>query len=286
MRPYSYTILLLGVAFFFSCKSSPKEQEEGSARIVAKAGNEDLNIDAFNDHFLSAGVVKDSNYLSKKSIESWATEALFYQEALTKLKEDEIQIDREVEDYRKSLVNYVYQSKIVEANLDTTVSRLEIENYYNEHRDNFILKENIVKVNYFKIPLKAQGLEKIRRLLYMSNPKDAELLKELCVQNAENFFMNDSTWLFLDDIKKEIPKLKEQSDLNLTPGRVLEFVDLSYYYYLRIKDIKIKNGLSPINFERQNIKNFVINSRKVQLIKEYKLLLLEKAKTDKTFIVF
>lgn len=280
-----YLICIIISALFVSCNITAGGGEE-SPKIVAKAGSENLDMDHFREHFLTAGTVKDSAYLSQRAIDSWATESLFYQEALTKLNEEEVQIEREVENYRKSLVNYIYQSKIIDANLDTNVSKEEMETYYNEHRDNFILRENIVKVNYFKIPLQAQGLKKIKQLLYAANPKDAELLKSLCVQNAENFFMNDSTWLFLEEIKKEIPKLRDQPDLNLVAGRVLEFSDEPYYYYLKIRDIKIKNGLSPINFERQNIKNFIINNRKVQLIREYKQLLLEKAKADKSFVSY
>jgi hypothetical protein len=279
-----YLLCFTTVLFLGSCGSLSTAEEESGPKIVAKAGSENLDMNEFRDYFLSSGSVKDSAYLSKRAIDNWATESLFYQEALSKLNEDEVQIEKEVEKYKKSLVNYIYQTKIIEANLDTNVAREEIEEYYNAHRDNFILKENIVKVNYFKIPLKAQGLDKIRRLLYAANPKDAELLKNLCAQNAENFFMNDSTWLFLEEIKKEIPKLRDQPDLALVPGRVLEFSDDPYYYYLRVKDIKIKNGLSPINFERQNIKTFIINNRKVQIIREYKQLLLEKAKADKSFV--
>lgn len=276
--------IILGLALF-SCDQQIG-RDDATSPIVAKAGNEKLNMNDFKDEFISPELEKDSSYLSKKLIENWATEALFYQEALSKLNEDERRIDREVENYRKTLVNYIYQSKIVEANLDTNISRKEIEDYYNEHHDNFILNENIIKVNYLKIPVKAQEIDKIKKLLYANNPKDAEQLKSLCIQHAENFFMNDSTWLLLDDIKKEIPKLKDQPDLNISTGKIVEFTDSQYYYYLKVKDLKTKNSMSPINFERQNIKNFVINSRKTQLIKQYKLLLLEKAKADKSFEVY
>ena len=69
-------------------------------------------------------------------------------------------------------------------------------------------------------------------------------------------------------------------------GQVIEFTDADYYFYIKIKDIKIKNGISPLNFEKQNIKKFIINNRKMLLINEYKQLLLENAKTDKSFIVY
>jgi hypothetical protein len=259
---------------------------EGNVKIIAKAGNENLDINEFGEGFVSTQIIKDSAYNTKKYIESWATESLFYQEAQDKLNEDEKNIEREVESYRKSLVNYIYQTKLIEANLDTAITREEIEGYYNEHRDNFILKENIIKVNYFKVPVRTPVLIKIKKLVWSVNPKDKELLKNLCIQNAENFFMNDSTWLFLEDIKKEIPGLKEQPDFNLTTGRVVEFTDDQYYYYLKVKDVKVKNGLSPINFEYQNIKKFIINKRKTQLISQYKKVLLEKAKLNKSFVIY
>ncbi len=255
-------------------------------KIVAVAGTDELDVETYRDNFISTGIIKDSSYNSKKSIESWATESLFYQEALEKLGSDELQIDREVEAYRRSLVNFIYQSRIVEANLDTVISAEEIEGYYNEHRESFILKQNILKVNYIKVPLKAPGIDKIRKLVSAPGTKEHEQLRLLCIQNAENFFMNDSTWLFLDDIEKEIPQLRDEPDFNLGAGRVLEFNDEMYYYYLKVKDVKVKNGLSPLAFEKQNIRKFIINQRKSQLISQYKKILLEKAKAEKRFLIY
>ena len=274
-------ILSLCILMMASCNNA--SQQEATSTTVATAGNENLDMDEFKRDFISSGIIKDSVYLAKQVIERWATEALFYQEALTKLNEEELDVNKQVEEYKKSLVNYIYQTKLVEANLDTNVTKDEIESYYNEHRNNFILRENIVKVNYLKIAVKAKDIDKIKRLLYTVNPKDRETLKSLCVQNADNFFMNDSTWLLLEDIKKEIPKLRDEPDFNLSTGRVVEFSDEAYYYYLKVKDMKVKNGLSPINFERRNIHNFIVNNRKIQLIREYKRSPLEKAKENKTF---
>jgi hypothetical protein len=282
MRLFAFIFI---VTLIQSCKNGLNDGGS-EVKYAAKAGDVKLDVEDLKAHLLMGDVIKDSNYYKNKTIERWATEALFYQEAIKKLNEDEIQVEKKVEAYRRELINYIYQTKIIEANLDTSVSKEEIEQYYNEHLDNFILKENIVKVNYLKVPVKAPGLIKIKRLLFSTNPNDTKPLLELCVQNAENFFMNDSTWLFLDDIKKEIPALKDQPDLSLSQGRMIQFSDDLYYYYLKIKDVKVKNGLSPLNFEKQNIKKFIINNRKTQLIVDYKQQLLEKAKSDKTFEIY
>jgi len=265
------------------CRDASQKEEVSEEKIIARAGDESLSEQEFIDGFISDSKGKDSLEDSRRSIAAWATESLFYQEAIEKLNEEEIDINKEVENYKKSLVNYIYQTKLIEANLDTLVSMQEIENYYNTHRDNFILKENIIKVNYFKVPLKAPALTKIKKLLWSEKSKDKVQLNELISQNAENFYMNDSAWLFLEDIKKEIPALRDQPDFNLTKGRLVEFSDDLYYYYLKVKDVKVKNTLSPVSFEYINIKKFIINNRKTQLIKSYKQGLLEKAISEKKF---
>lgn len=277
--------LLSFVVVLTACKQGASDLEEG-VKMVAKAGDESYALEDFKQDYISTGIVKDSTYNSKKVIDKWATESLFYQEALKRLNTDEVSVEKQVEEYKRTLINYIYQSRLIEANLDTNVTGQEIENYYNEHRDNFILKENLIKVNYLKVPVSATALPKIKKLVWGQTEKDKQQLRELCAQFAENFFMNDSTWLYLDEIKKEIPALRDQPDFNLSTGRVVEFSDDQYYYYLKVRDVKIKNGLSPINFEYQNIKRFIINNRKTQLITEYKKTLLEKAKANKTFKIY
>jgi len=280
------TAFILFLFVLGSCSGLVKKPEEKATRVVARAGNEDLDEESFAENFVSTGIIRDSAYNAKKSIEKWAGESLFYQEALQKLTDSEKKIERELESYRKALVNHIYQSRILEEYLDTSITNQEIEEYYNTYRDNFILKENIVKVIYFKIPIKAPAVTKIRSLVSSQKPKDIEQLTALVNQNAENFFMNDNTWLFIDDVKKEIPQLEDEADVNIQPGRVFEIMDEQYYYYLKVKDIKIKNGLSPLNFERKNIRKFILNNRKAQIINQYKQSLLEKARADKSFEIF
>jgi len=281
-----YVTLVCSFAVLAMGCGSGKDVADPNAPVVARAGKDMLDVDNYKSIFVGTGNAKDSAENAKKTIDSWATEALFYQEALEKLDKEELQVEKEVEAYRRELVNHIYSTRIIEANLDTVITPEEIEAYYNSHSDNFILKENIVKVNYIKVPVRAQGLEKIKRLLLMGSMADQSQLKALCAQNAENYFLNDSTWLYVEEIKKEIPGLREEPDFNLVTGRVMQFSDDLYYYYLKIKDVKVKNGLSPLNFERQNIKKFILNNRKAQLILQYKQLLLEKAKSNKAFETF
>lgn len=269
----------------YACNVSTADKEE-QGEAVAKAGNEQLSKEDLLASISGFNNLKDSNLMANKVIENWAKESLFYQEAMNKLDKSEMLIEQQVEAYRKELVNYIYQTRIIEANLDTLIENGEINEYYNLHRDNFILKENIVKVNYIKVPLKAPVIDKIKKLTLLNTPNELIQLKALCAQYAENYFLNDSTWLFMDEVKREIPALRDQPDFSLVAGRVVQYADNNYFYFLRINEVKIKNALSPLNFERQNIKKFILNTRKSQLITQYKQLLFEKAKSEKKFQTF
>lgn len=284
---FKLNLLGLAVVFLttFSCNNN-KTKESETATIVAQAGEEKLDEENFISALGNDLSASDSTVRANRYIEKWATEALFYQEAISKLDEEEIQIEKQINEYRQSLVNHLYETKVVEANLDTTINAEEIEEYYNEHRDNFILKDNIVKVQYFKIAERSPALPKIKKILYSAVPKDKELLLNLLSENADNFFMNDSTWLLVDDIRKEIPSLREQENFTFSTGRVLELNEEGVYYFLKVKDVMTKNSYSPLNFERNNIRKFILNNRKTQLLNQYKQSLLEKAKADKTFTVY
>ncbi|MCU0359406.1 MAG: hypothetical protein MUF75_01615 [Bacteroidia bacterium] len=275
---------LLGLAV--ACHAPIEKDKVDESTLIAKIDTETLSKAEFYQLFKSVYAGKDSVTIAKRIIDAWAGETLVFLDATQNLGEAQQSITKQVEDYRKNLMNHLYFSKIIEENLDTAISEDEIVEYYTVHSDNFILKDNIVKVDYIKVPMQAPDLEKIKKLLKSQNSKDKPLLVELCSKNAENFFLNDSTWLYTSDVRKEIPKLTDEPDFSLFTGKTVVFEDENYLYYLKIKDIKIKNGLSPLNFERNNIKKYILLNRKTLLLNSFKQNLLEEAKATKKLKLF
>lgn len=263
-----------------SCGNNNKEEE---VKAIAVAGDKNLSEYEYKQfNFFGTGG-GDSATISKKLIENWAQDELFYQEATQKLLPEDINVEAEVEKYRRELINYKYEIRLIENNLDTNITKEEIQAYYDANRDNFILKDNIVKVNYFKVPVKSKALGKMKAAVISQNPKDKEVLKSLCLQYADNYFINDSTWLLLEEIKKEIPQLRELPEYNFYAGRYFEYADTLNYFYLKIKEIKVKDGLSPINFEMNNIRKILLNGRKMKLVRQYKQQIFQKAKSEGKF---
>ena len=228
----------------------------------------------------------DSIAFYQSFISKWASNEVFYQQSLNYLSEEELDITKELETYKKELLSYRFQTKLINEKLDTTITELQIEDYYNANSQNFLLKNNIVKVLYVKTPINVPNIDKLKKLCFSTNPKDIEPLKNMCIQYANNYFMNDDTWLMFEDLKKEINQLKEVPEYNIQNGKTFEFTDATSYYFLKIIEVKSKNTLSPLAFEKSNIKNMLINQRKRNLITSIKKDFFDKAKTNKELEIY
>lgn len=282
-RNIFFTIILgIILIIFEGCQTDTvKENQE---KPIATLKEYQLYFEDIRSALPSGLSKKDSLEMIHKLIDKWASDILLYDEAISALNDEDKNVDKEVEKYRQELLSYRFQNQLLDQQLDTNVSFSEIEQYYNDNPQSFLLKNNIVKAIYVKAPKNIPNIDKFKKVCVSDNPKDSTLLKSMCIQFADNYFIDKNIWLLFEDLKKEIPQLMEVPEYNLLNGKVLEFSDSLSIYILKIKEIKIKNSLSPLNFEKNNIKSLLINQRKQYLIKKYKKDLLEKAKSDKLLI--
>ena len=77
---FSMPVAVLCAGFISCDRLTIKEVPE--ERIVAKAGDEILSLSEYTNTFLDAGSTGDSASGARRSIENWARESLFLQEAL------------------------------------------------------------------------------------------------------------------------------------------------------------------------------------------------------------
>lgn len=213
---------------------------------------------------------KDSVELIKKFIDNWVKESLVVQKAESNLTDEQKNVEKQIQDYRNSLITYAYEKELVKQKLDTVISNEEIEQYYNNNQADFELKDNIIKVIYVKVSKKAPGIDKLKKWYQSDNMKDREQLAGYCHQFAENFYLDDNSWLLFDDLLKEIPIQTYNKELFLQNNRFVEVSDSLNSYFLNIKGFKIRNSISPLSFEKENIKNIILNKRKLDLITKMK----------------
>lgn len=266
--------------------SKKSSDNEDKGQLLAKVNSSQIYLTELKSIIPSELSGTDSINYVKNYLNNWAENELFYQQALKYLNEEELNVDKELEAYKKELIQYKFYARLIEEKLDTLITDDEIRNYYEEHAANFVLKNNIVKVYYIKMPLAIPNFEKFKKLCYSTLPKDLEQLNSICIQYANNYFTDNNTWLLFDDLKKEMYQLNDVPEFNLQKGKIFEFQDATQFYFLKIIDVKTKNSLSPLNFEKENIKTMILNQRKQLLINSVKKDFFDDAKSNKEIILY
>jgi len=255
-------ILFIITILFFSCGSKKTENKTPVARV----GDTYLFLENIG-HSIPKGIpAKDSVLILKRYVEDWVHEQLLVQKAEDNLSEEQKNVEKQLQEYRNSLLTYEYEKELIRQHLNTVVTKNEIEKYYETHKDDFQLKDNIIKVIYVKVNKKAPKIDELRKLCKSEDIRDRKLLATYCHQYAENYFLNDDIWLFFDDLLKEAPIETYNKELFLLNNRFVEVSDSANIYFLSIKGFKIRATISPLGFEINNIKNMIINKRKLELI--------------------
>ncbi len=276
------TILFL-VVISLACSS---EGEDEGKHAIAKVNNQFLYLEDLDGVVPKDASEEDSTLLMDNYIQSWIKENLILQKAELHLKENQKDFNKQLEDYRKSLIIYSYEKELIKQKLDTTVSLEEIESYYEQNKRRFVLKDDIVKVKYLKVLKTAPKVKKIRKLYKSNKPEDNELLKELAHQYSEKFHLDDSLWILFDELKMEVPLQASQSQGFLKNVKNIEVDDSLSFYFVTIKDYKLEKDVSPLSFELNNIKNIIINKRKLKLINKIKAELYQEAFLDKDIEIY
>jgi hypothetical protein len=253
-----------------ACNRKKENAADQNRKVIARANTAYLYEDDIKDLVPFGSSAKDSVELIRKFIDNWIHETLVIQKAESNLPEDKKNVEKQLQDYRNSLIAFAYEKELVAQKLDTVVTEKEIEEYYNNNKANFELKDNIIKVIYIKVNKTAPEMKKLKEWYKSDEPKDKEQLASYCHQFAANFYLDDSSWLFFDDLLKEIPIQTYNKELFLQNNRFVEVSDSLFNYFVNIKGFKIRNSLSPISFETDNIRNIILNKRKLQLITKMK----------------
>jgi hypothetical protein len=226
----------------------------------------------------------DSLRITENFVRSWVVKQLVMREAGAYLNLDMSEIERKVQDYRYNLIAYEFEKNYVNQRLDKEVTEAEIQEYYLENKENFELKQNIIKGIFVKMPKGAPQLTQVGRWIQSPTDKNREELRSYCVRFASVFHLEDSVWVNFDDIIKNTPLASIPNKVQfLRDNKYVETSDPEYNYSLKILEYKFSEEISPLEFVRDNIAAIIVNRRKVKLSEEMEKEIYEKAKNRNDF---
>lgn len=279
-------LLLLSGCEFIKMKN--EQAAENSDRVaVARVNNAYLYNDELAGILTGSTTKQDSTERAETYINGWIRKQLLIQEAGKKININEAEVERKILDYRFSLIAYEYQSYYIKQNLDTAISSADIEKYYTTNIDNFILKQNIIQAVFVKVPKSAPRTNRIKDLMFSQKEKDQNELKSYCLSFSTAYHLSDSAWMVFDELVKNSPLAEIPNKIQfLKANRYYETSDDSYLYFLKVAKYRISDNISPLEFVRDDIRNIILNKRKVELAKRLEDEVYNKAVSEKEFEVF
>ena len=262
-------------------------QVDGGRRPIARVNNTLLYQDELKGIVPEKTTKDDSAARINAYVNSWVRKQLLMQEALKTISIDEADVERKVQDYRYSLIGYQFQNYYIRQHLNDSVSEGEIDTYYKQHLDNFILKQNIVRGTYIKVLKDAPRTKRIKDLMFSVKEKEIAELKSYCLSFSAAYHIADSSWIEFDKLTVNSPLADIPNKINfLQTHNYYETSDQEYLYFLKVDGYKIVDNISPLDFVMEDIKNIIINKRKVELAKKLEDEVYENAAKKKDFEVF
>lgn len=227
---------------------------------------------------------EDSAARVEAYIDSWIRKELLIQEATRKININEAEVERKILDYRYSLIAYEYQSFYIKQHLDTVFNEKEIKQYYEDNIDNFILKQNIVRATFIKVPKNAPKLDRLKNWVTSDNIEDKQDLKSYCLSFSVAYHIADSTWMIFDDLVRNSPLMEIPNKVHfLQTNPYYETEDDNFLYVLKVNEYRISDNVSPLEFVTDEIKNIILNKRKVELAKKLEDEVYENALEQRDF---
>ncbi len=279
-------IVLAGIAagiYFF--KFSKKEDKPD--KPVAKAGEAILYDSDLQGLIPKGTAAADSTDMVNRFVESWIKKQLLIQKAEKEVEVNESEIEQKMLDYKYALLVYELEKKYIKEKLDTVVTNKEIADYYQSHLNDFPLRQNIIRSWIAVFSEKSPKLDKIRGYLNAGNIADKKELQSLCSQFATEFSLNDSVWTDFEIIVKNTPFQEIPNKVQfLQQNRFSEANSGNQIYFLRILEYKLTEQTSPLAFASSQIKDIIINQRKVNLTQQLEKDIYEQAKNNHNFEIY
>lgn len=249
-------------------------------KVVARVGTAYLYGADLRASMPSGLSKQDSINFAQSFISKWITNRLKIEEAERLFSDTGSDIDRLVEEYRRSLLVRKLDQHYLESSPMVEITDEAIEEYYSKHKGDFRVTVPMVKGEIVVIP---DDYRRREQLLKLFNAKKSELQRdfaELCLKN--NFpYLQFESWVSFTDYLGNLPLLRNSRHEALLDSRKLHQIhyDKSYYYYRITHALKV-GEVMPLELARENIRQILISRNRADVVRSHEEQTLNKALTS------
>jgi hypothetical protein len=244
--------IILTALILVSCGN---KKEELASDVAAKVGDKILtqsDLQSFADAFSGS---QDSAKIVAEYIEKWATAELLYRKAENNFKSDS-EIEKLVEDYRKTLIINRFEKQIIDDNAQIPTEE-QIAEYYSQHSFEMKLTEPVLKGALLKIPRNTPQKEQnqLKQDLRKLTRESSEKIEKYSLKNIADYDFFAGKWEYYSKIEEKLPLPNSGKDAFVSNAKFYELNDSTSIYYLTISEYKTTGAEIPLDC----VKNLIID---------------------------
>jgi hypothetical protein len=251
--------------------------------VVASVGEKVLLRRELANIIQQGATKADSTNQAKTYVQRWVKHELMLSMAEENLMDDQKDVQRELDEYRTSLIIHRYQQQLINQKLDTVITDSDIRQYYDKHPEQFLLDMNIVKAEYIEMPKNLAKPDLLKRLMVATDDKSYQELAKFSFQYATRFDEFNGQWVDFSHIRSMMPPSLASPDATLRRNSFIESYDDTKYYLVAIQDYKLIGEKAPFEFVNTRIANLIMNTRKMEFIEELEKNIYKKGKDENRF---
>lgn len=229
----------------------------------------------------------DSTVFITDYINKWASKQLLLSKSKINLSEEKLaEFDALVSDYKTDLYTRAYKEALIRQGSDTVISQSQLEQFYENEKENFKLKERLIKLRFIELPIQFLNKEIVISKLKSFQPDDVRYLDSIGVQFKKLHF-NDSIWVSAPRVLEEIPPLTlENQNRYLKKSQFFELQDSLGVYLAKITGVLEVNDIAPLSYIKPSIEQVLLNRRKLDYIRQLETEIIDEAIKEKEFEVY
>ena len=262
-------------------------QKDQSGGVLARVGENYLYSEDVAPLLGNGVSEQDSASIVSNFINNWAAKQLLLEKSRINLSEEKLaEFDALVDDYRADLYTRAYKEALVWQGSDSTISRVQLREFYENEKENFRLKEKILKLRFIELPKQFLNKKEASNSLKNFKEKDKVYLDSVAVQFKKMNF-NDTVWIKASKVIDEIPPLNhENQGKYLNNSQFFELEDANGVYLSKINEVRNVNDVAPLSFIEPTIRQVLLNRRRLEYARKLEAEIIDEAIKDKEFEIY
>lgn len=282
--------VLIGIAFLILLAGCDYFQKSSKEVVVAECYGKYLYESDLQGIVPEGASIMDSIQRVSTFIDSWIKRQVLIHQAENNLNKDKLDLKKQLEEYRNSLIIYEYESQLINQKLDTVVSEDAIAEYYEQNKEDFQLRNTMVRVAYVILNENEDKDNKQKATFQklLSDP-DTLLLQNIDIlanYYAVKGYVDVDQWMRLDDLTNIIPIEIFNAESFLKKNKFVCFDMNEYTYMVRFVDYLLEESTSPLEMVHDNIKSVILEHRKQAMLEKMRTSIYNKARREHAFEVY